>query len=84
MIAAAAHSIFRDWTTYVTVVLGILLSIGTLYIRVIYPRSQAHKVHEAERQRLRDENAELNNTLKDLPEQVGLILWWIAAHEKAL
>ena len=80
--AAAAHNILRDWTTYIVAFSGVGLTWGTAYIRVIYPRSQAHKQHEAERQRLRDENAALNAGLKELPQQVGLILLWIAEHEK--
>ena len=83
MLAAAAHNILRDWTTYVVAFSGVALTWGTLYIRVIYPRSQAHKQHEAERARLRGDNAKKDALIDSLPEQVGLILWWIAEHEKA-
>lgn len=82
MIAAAAHNIFRDWTTYVTGI-GVALSVyGGIYIKDIYPQQQAHKVHEAEREALRIENAKLEERNKCLPEEVELILWWIAVHEK--
>lgn len=79
---AAAHNIFRDWLTYVSVIVGILGGMGGVYIKVVYPRSQDHKKHEAERAALKLENAIYENKLKCLPEDVGLVLLWIAAHEK--
>jgi hypothetical protein len=82
MLAAAAHNIFRDWLTYVSIIVGILGAVGTIYIRVIYPRAQDHKKHEAERASLRHENALYEDRLRSLPNDVGLILWWIAVHEK--
>lgn len=82
MIAAAAHNIFRDWLTYATGV-GVALGVyGGIYIKDIYPSQQAHKRHEAEREALRIENAKLEERVKCLPEEVELILWWIAVHEK--
>jgi hypothetical protein len=83
VLAAAAHNILRDWLTYVSVAVGILAGIGGIYIRVVYPRNQDHKKHEAERAALRHENAIYEDRLRCLPGEVGLIQWWIAVHEKA-
>jgi hypothetical protein len=82
IVAAAAHNIFRDWLTYVTAFGGMLAVYGGLYIKVIYPRSQDHKKHEAERAALRHENAIYEDRMRCLPNDVGMILLWIAAHEK--
>jgi hypothetical protein len=71
--AVAAHNIFRDWLTYISIVVGICLTAGTLYIRVIYPRSQQHKIHEKERQNLRqqlDDKDKLHNGFLDGVEEV--------------
>jgi hypothetical protein len=76
MLATAAHNIFRDWATYVSVVLGMLLTAGTIYIRVIYPRAQAHKIHEAERaglqKALSDKETYRGSFLDGVPEVPGM------------
>lgn len=56
MLAAShAFDIFHYWLALAGGVLGVLLTAGTLYIRVIHPRAQEHKIHEAERANLRQQ-----------------------------
>lgn len=83
MLGVAAHNILRDWTTYVTAVGVAVATWGGVWVRVVRPGRVAHAQHEAERARLRQENAELNDRLKTLPERVGMLEWWAAVHEKA-
>lgn len=83
MLAVAAHNIFRDWATYATTGGALVLLYGTIWARVIRPSRVAHKQREAEKDREHTEhNADLAR-LKDVPERLGLIEWWIAVHEKA-
>jgi hypothetical protein len=55
MLSVVGHNPFTNWITYLSAVVGLLLGVGTLYIRVIYPRALAHKEHEAEREGMRKE-----------------------------
>ena len=82
MLGASHGTLSTDPLLYLGTLGGVALTWGTLYIRVIYPRSQDHKKHEAEREKLRDELARRGAGLDALPDRVGLIEWWVAVHEK--
>ena len=76
MLAASHGNIFSNAVLYLAALGGMLLTWGTLYIRVIYPRSQAHKIHEAERAGLQRALNEKDNThsafLDGVPDVPGM------------
>ena len=76
MLGASHGTLSTDPLLYLGTLGGVALTWGTLYIRVIYPRAQAHKQHEAERSDLRRKLADRDELrsgfLDGVPEVPGM------------
>ena len=74
----AAHNIFRDWATYVSLMLAWAGGGSLVYIRLVKPARDAHRTHEKERTDLHAENTMLKGREKAAQTQ-GIMALCVAA-----